>query len=101
MRDEFLSFLSHPSSVFLNKEVLKVADFNAAHQQVMGNEGGYANNPADAGGETYKGIARKFWPQWCGWKYVDGVKANTIEPPVRGTQAYQNYVAYLNRSLAG
>ena len=78
-----------------------MADFNAAHQQVMGNEGGYANNPGDAGGETYKGIARKFWTNWGGWKYVDGVKANTIEPPERGTQAYQNYVAYLNKSLAG
>jgi hypothetical protein len=56
---------------------------------------------ADAGGETYKGIARKFWPQWGGWKYVDGVKANTVELPEHGTQAYQNYVAYLNKSLAG
>lgn len=78
-----------------------MADFNTAHKQVMGNEGGYSNNQADAGGETYKGIARKFWPQWGGWKYVDGVKANTVEPPEHGTQAYQNYVAYLNRCLAG
>jgi lysozyme family protein len=77
-----------------------MADFNAAHRQVMGNEGGYANNQADAGGETFKGIARKFWPQWGGWKYVDGVKANTVEPPEHGTTAYQNYVAYLNRCLA-
>lgn len=39
-----------------------MADFDKAHLEVMGNEGGYANNPVDAGGETYKGIARKFWP---------------------------------------
>jgi lysozyme family protein len=78
-----------------------MAHFNTAHQQVMGNEGGYSNNPDDAGGETYKGIARKFWPQWCGWKYVDGVKANTVEPPEHVTQAYRNYVAYLNGCLAG
>ncbi|MDR3578381.1 MAG: glycosyl hydrolase 108 family protein [Oryzomonas sp.] len=78
-----------------------MADFNAASRQVMGNEGGYSNNPADAGGETYKGIARKFWPQWGGWKFVDGVKANAVEPPASGTQAHQNYVAYLNRCLGG
>lgn len=78
-----------------------MADFNAAHNKMLGNEGGYANNPDDAGGETYKGISRRFWPQWGGWKYVDGVKANTVQPPERGTAAYQDYVAHLNRCLAG
>jgi len=77
-----------------------MADFNTAHQKVTQNEGGYANNPADAGGETYKGVARKFWPNWDGWKYVDGVKANTTPPPAYGTPAYRNYAAYLNRTLA-
>jgi lysozyme family protein len=76
-----------------------MADFNAAHQQVMGNEGGYSNNPADAGGETYKGIARKFWPQWGGWKYVDGVKAQTGAPPAFGASSYVNWVKHLNSQL--
>jgi lysozyme family protein len=79
---------------------VKVADFNAAHQKVMGNEGGYANNPADAGGETYKGIARKFWQQWGGWKYVDGVKAQAIAQPVFGTSSYVSWVRYLNSQLS-
>lgn len=77
-----------------------MSDFNVAHQKVMGNEGGYANNPSDAGGETYKGIARKSWPQWGGWKYVDGVKANTVPQPPYGTAAYRNHVNYLNGCLA-
>lgn len=78
-----------------------MADFNAAHAKVMGNEGGYCSNPHDAGGETYKGIARKFWPQWDGWKYVDGVKANTVQQPRYGTTGYRSYVSDLNSRLAG
>lgn len=37
-------------------------------------EGGYANIKGDAGGETYRGIARNFWPKWEGWKLVDSHK---------------------------
>lgn len=37
-----------------------MAIFNSAFKITMGNEGGYANNPDDSGGETYAGIARNF-----------------------------------------
>lgn len=77
-----------------------MADFLVAHRKTMGDEGGYANNPADAGGETYKGIARKFWPQWFGWRLVDGIKAKTTTQPHYGTTEYKNWVAYLNTLLA-
>lgn len=40
-------------------------------------EGGYANDPDDKGGETYRGIARRFHPGWEGWKNVDLVKSET------------------------
>lgn len=40
----------------------------------MKHEGGYANNKADRGGETYRGIARKFWSGWVGWPLVDEAK---------------------------
>lgn len=44
-------------------------------QEVLGRfEGGYSNNPADSGGETYAGIARNYWPHWDGWKIVDEAK---------------------------
>jgi lysozyme family protein len=37
-------------------------------------EGGYANVPADRGGETYAGITRKNYPTWAGWSIVDAAK---------------------------
>ncbi|MDR1044696.1 MAG: hypothetical protein LBP33_06200 [Candidatus Adiutrix sp.] len=38
-------------------------------------EGGYANNPKDRGGETFRGISRKNWPGWPGWALIDQAKA--------------------------
>lgn len=75
-------------------------NFLTIHAATMRNEGGYANNPADAGGETYKGVARKMHPAWSGWKFIDGVKALTTVQPHYGTGAYRNWVAYLNGQLA-
>lgn len=49
--------------------------FNEAEKLTAINEGGYANNPHDKGGETYAGIARKFWANWAGWKTIDAIKA--------------------------
>jgi lysozyme family protein len=77
-----------------------MAEFNAAFQETMGDEGGYANNPADAGGETYKGIARKFWGAWQGWRIVDQVKKGMTAQPQYDTGSYQNWVKELNRQLA-
>ncbi len=41
----------------------------------MRNEGGYSNVGTDSGGETYKGISRKWHPHWAGWAIIDAVKA--------------------------
>ncbi|MDN3550033.1 glycoside hydrolase family 108 protein [Mucilaginibacter aquaedulcis] len=51
-----------------------MANFNVAYALTSKVEGGYANNPADNGGETFKGISRKFNPNWEGWKLVDQIK---------------------------
>lgn len=51
-----------------------MADFSQAFEKTMGNEGGYSDNPADRGGETYKGIARKFHKDWEGWATIDALK---------------------------
>lgn len=58
-----------------------MADFNAAFDRTMGHEGGYAHDPADRGGETYRGIARRFHPRWPGWRFVDACK----DPDASGT----------------
>lgn len=51
-----------------------MAIFKIAEEITGRNEGGYANNSADRGGETYAGIARNFWGSWKGWKYIDKYK---------------------------
>lgn len=37
-------------------------------------EGGYANLPADRGGETYAGITKKNFPTWAGWPIVNAAR---------------------------
>lgn len=51
-----------------------MADFDRAYQKTMVVEGGYANDPEDAGGETYRGISRRFHPTWSGWAIIDAEK---------------------------
>lgn len=51
-----------------------MADYKHAIAKILRTEGGYVNDTDDAGGETYKGIARNFWPNWAGWKIIDSVK---------------------------
>lgn len=48
-----------------------MAKFQIAFKKTMVHEGGYVNDPADRGGETYKGISRKYHPEWPGWKKVE------------------------------
>lgn len=45
--------------------------FKEALRVLVKHEGGYVNDPRDHGGETYRGISRKFYPKWNGWKIVD------------------------------
>lgn len=51
-----------------------MAYFLTALDYLGKDEGGYVNNPHDSGGETYKGIARKKNPTWCGWPMIDQKK---------------------------
>lgn len=59
--------------------------FNRCFNFVLKNEGGYVNDPDDSGGETYKGIARKFWKTWKGWEIIDGYKNMSGFPGVLKT----------------
>ncbi len=54
-----------------------MADFETAFKITMQFEGGYSKDPADPGGETYRGIARKRHPSWAGWRTIDQLKSRT------------------------
>jgi lysozyme family protein len=51
-----------------------MADYDVAYDITLTHEGGYDNDPDDAGGETYKGVARKYYPTWAGWAIIDAAK---------------------------
>lgn len=51
-----------------------MADYKHSIAKILLTEGGYVNDKADAGGETYKGIARNYWGGWGGWINIDGAK---------------------------
>lgn len=51
-----------------------MAKFDIEFDKVIAVEGGYVNDPDDAGGETYLGISRKSNKNWTGWKIIDNIK---------------------------
>ena len=53
-----------------------MASFRPALKKVLAYEGGYANDKDDAGGETYKGIARRFHSTSIMWKEIDRIKSS-------------------------
>ena len=64
-----------------------MANFDRAFMKTMGHEGGYVNDPNDAGGETYRGISRRYHPSWEGWKIIDetrpNIDADRLDNPVK------------------
>lgn len=48
--------------------------FEKAFTHTLRWEGGYANIAEDKGGETYRGIARRFHGDWPGWQIIDEYK---------------------------
>lgn len=51
-----------------------MADFDIAYGETELREGGYVNDPVDRGGETHRGVARRFHPDWPGWATIDQIK---------------------------
>lgn len=75
-----------------------MADFSQAFAKTMVNEGGYSNDSADRGGETYRGISRVFFPNWSGWPIVDGWKQSGSPPSsLDGNANLQGQVAAFYR----
>jgi len=70
-----------------------MANFETAYKITMSNEGGYANDPDDVGGETYKGISRNYHPNWKGWTIVDSHKNSvTFEQDLKNDEDLQRLV---------
>lgn len=57
-----------------------MANFDVAYNRTSKFEGGYVNDKNDRGGETYKGIARKFHADWKGWNIIDAYKKKANFP---------------------
>lgn len=55
-----------------------MADYKIAAAETGGNEGLYANNPNDRGGETWAGIARNFWPDSKIFVLLDQIKKDHL-----------------------
>ena len=45
--------------------------FKIAFDNTVAHEGGYVNRDDDRGGETFKGITRRWFPDWLGWVTID------------------------------
>lgn len=76
-----------------------MADFLTVHNEVMGNEGGLANDPHDHGGLTYKGVAEASHGGWPGFAIVKaiilqnpGKKRVQLNPILQENQALQAMV---------
>jgi len=67
-----------------------MAKFDISFDKTIAAEGGYSNNAADKGGETYKGISRNNFPDWRGWNLIDNCKKRVGTSPEA-----------LNKELAG
>lgn len=68
-------------------------EFKQAYDIVMKHEGGYVNDKTDRGGETYKGVARKFHGTWTGWKIIDDMKTKSGFPKsLDSNTTLQSYV---------
>jgi len=51
-----------------------MADFKQAYEVVERHEGGYVFDKDDVGLETFKGVSRKYHPNWTGWQIIDRYK---------------------------
>jgi len=57
-----------------------MANFKISYNITLGHEGGYSNDPVDAGGETYKGITKRYEPDWDGWGVIEQHRSDSNFP---------------------
>ena len=72
--------------------------FDEVFDKLIKNEGGYVNDPDDAGGETYMGISRKSHPKNLIWnEYIDPIvnkykKTKTIDKELKSNEDLTNCI---------
>lgn len=64
-------------------------NFNKALKHTLQFEGGYASDPDDSGGETFRGISRRNWPNWPGWKLIDQAKGSGLRGAAAINKAFE------------
>lgn len=69
-----------------------MAEFNYTYEITKRLEGGYANHPQDKGKETYRGISRRFFPNWEGWRWLD-----TQAKPIKNNTVFKQLEPYVMR----
>ena len=75
-----------------------MADFDIAYGETEIHEGGYVNDPDDPGGETHRGVSRRFHPDWPGWPIIDRIKADHPDDFVERINSSEQ-LARLSREL--
>lgn len=75
-----------------------MADFAKSYALVKAFEGGWCDVPGDAGGETYAGIARNFFPYWPGWGFIDAARLD--HSFTQGSLSFSRYLARINNLQA-
>ena len=48
--------------------------FDKALKKLLEHEGGYSNDSRDSGGETYRGVSRKWFPKAAIWSIIDTIE---------------------------
>lgn len=76
-----------------------MATFNDAYKLVVKHEGSYVCDSDDSGGETYKGISRRYNPDWKGWDIVDKYKRNYRGKPLSKVLDSDNELELMVRNL--
>ncbi len=64
-----------------------MADFISAYRKLECYEGGYVLDRDDPGGETFRGISRRRYPEWPGWEAIDGLKGGSDFPNCLGADS--------------
>lgn len=79
-----------------------MADYEKEFKKVILVEGGYVNDPDDAGGETYLGISRKCNPTLQMWKIIDSIKkqqgTKNINNVLKNNDKINKEVKYIYKS---